>query len=181
MRRALGLRDDAPTEHPSRQTSPGERRPRRFVRDGEVPVVMLKGHGHDGDAQGSLQERLKAAEAALQAERAAREASDRRVHELRTQLQSMQTKQAHAGITHAEALAAERQAREAAERALQEAVAGRIDAERALAVPAAAPVVAAEAKPARRRGRPPGAARQVKPEREPEPVKWWLPNYRKKR
>lgn len=186
MRRALGLRDDTTADRPSRQGSQGsqgERRPRRFVRDGEVPVVVLKGHGHEGDAQHSVQERLKAAEAALEAERSTREAAERRVQELRTQIQSVQTKEAHAAITHAEALAAERQAREAAERALEEALAGRAEAERTLAGLQDTPAVPAEPKPARRRGRPPGPARQAtpKPEREPEPVKWWLPSYRKKR
>jgi hypothetical protein len=196
MRRALGLRDEPTAERSPRNPQHGERRPRRFVRDGEVPVVVVKGHhGHEAGDQ-PTPERLRAAEAALATERDSHKAAERRLSELQTQIQSLQAKLAHAELSHREALAAERQGREAAERAAAEAREGREAAERALAELRSAPVVepVAAPTPPKRRGRPPASARTVKPvqpravarraaapDKEPEPIKWWLPSYRKKK
>ncbi len=179
MRRALGLGDEPTTpERPSRPATQPERRPRRFVRDGEVPVVKVKRSADESEPHVAAERRARAAEAALEAERSAREAAERRLKETREALQSLQTKQAHAELTHGETLAAERQAREAAERALEEAVAARDAAQGELE---ALRERHTGAKPKPRRGRPPASPRPATPDDEPEPVKWWLPSYRSRK
>ncbi len=188
MRRALGLQDDPAPGEGSTPNRPGEqrqaerpiqrrepdRRPRRFVKDGEVPVVVLSGsREHGADAPAPVN-RLAAAESALEAERATRERAERALQEALATVQQLRTQIAHTSLAHGEALAAERNAREVAERARTEADALREALEtelHALKATAVAPVPA----PVSRR------ARQPRPEpREPEPVKWWLPSYRAK-
>lgn len=193
MRQALGLRGDAPGERPP-QRREQERRVRRFVKDGEVPVVVLnnsRDHGPDGPAPVN---RIAVAENALRAERAARERAERSLKEALATLQHVQTKLAHADLAHTEALAAERQgreraeaAREQAENALAETIVARdalelrlsamtearLQATSSAAVPerAAASEERAATRPRRKTAAVPG-------EREPEPVKWWLPSYK---
>lgn len=186
MRQALGLRGDAPGERPP-QRREQDRRVRRFVRDGEVPVVVLntsRDHGPDGPPPVN---RIAAAENALRSERGARERAERSLKEAMATSQHIQTKLAHADLAHNEALAAERAGRERAEAALAEAIAARDSLEQRLAemtqaqlrVSAATPGIgdggdtptkAAPTKPRRKAA--------VRPEREPEPVKWWLPSYK---
>jgi hypothetical protein len=186
MRQALGLRGDQSSERPA-QRREQERRTRRFVKDGEVPVVVLspsREHGPDGPAPVN---RIAAAEAALRSERAARERAERTLRETQATLQHIQTKLAHADLAHSEALAVERRGREQAEAALAEAIVvrealeGRL-ADLTAAPPPPAPEPASElAKPTRPavvKPRRKAAASTI--EREPQPVKWWLPSYKAK-
>jgi hypothetical protein len=167
MRQALGLRDGAPSPRPPQRREP-EHGGRRFVKDGDVPVVVLtRDRGADASAPVS---RVAAAEAALRTERTARERAERSLHESGAALQALQTRLAHAELAHREALAAERAAREAAEQALAEA---RAQLE-------ARPAPAPEEPRAARQPRRITATATGNPEREPEPVKWWLPSYRAK-
>ncbi len=187
MRQALGLRGDQSSERPA-QRREQDRRTRRFVRDGEVPVVVLspsREHGPDGPAPVN---RIAAAEAALRSERAARERAERSLRETQANLQHVQTKLAHADLAHSEALAAARRGREEAEAALAAATVAREALELRIAEMEAAQQRAAEAE-VRREPAKPSQAALVKPrrktaaspvEREPQPVKWWLPSYKAK-
>lgn len=185
---------------------------RRFVRDGEVPVMVVTGtrsteapaprRGSGGPAS----EQLEAAQAALRLERNAHEAAERSLREALATIQDLRTKLGHISMARDEAMEAAKRAE--ASRAATESeldalkfrlateVSGRARAERAAQSlgmpvadsPAAVPTPpTADAAP-RRRGRPPKnevrptveAAPKRKPgrpriEREPEPVKWWLP------
>ncbi len=185
MRQALGLRGDQSNERPA-QRREQDRRTRRFVKDGEVPVVVLsqsREHGPDGPAPVN---RIAAAEAALRGERAARERAERTLRETQATLQHVQTKLAHADLAHSEALAAERRARELAEASLAEANVARDALEARLAEMAAAPPPApasseqavTPSQPALVKPRRKAAASAA--EREPQPVKWWLPSYKSK-
>jgi hypothetical protein len=184
MRQALGLRGDQSNERPTPRREP-LRGPHRFVKDGEVPVVVLspsREHGPDGPAPVN---RVAAAEAALRSERVAREWAERTLRETQTTLQHVQTKLAHADLAHGEALAAERRGREQAEAGLAEAIAARETLELRLVEMAAAQQPGAEDRTELVK---PSQAALVKPrrkaanaaEREPQPVKWWLPSYKAK-
>lgn len=178
MRRALGLRGSTSPSEGSPQPNIGshsprhdlERRARRFVRDGEVPVVVL-GRTRDPalPVTAAPSNRVQAAESALQAERAARERAERALHEAQESIQHLQTQLGHANLAHAEALATERLAREAAERAAAEALAVRTEIELRLASapqpPPSAPVVVRKARLQRK---------TEQPARTAQPVKWWL-------
>jgi hypothetical protein len=145
VRRALGLEgltrgpdSSANTFRPSAQIT-SDRQKRRFVQDGEVPVVLVNGQrGHARHAvdprlsAGSPPtNRLEAAETALKAEREAREHVDRSLFEAQTMIRDLQTKLAHANLARDEArqaaqrsetaMAAESEAREMAEQALRQA------------------------------------------------------------
>jgi hypothetical protein len=181
MRQALGLRGDQSNERPA-QRREQERRTRRFVKDGEVPVVVLspsREHGPDGPAPVN---RIAAAEAALRSERTARERAERALRETQATLQHIQTKLAHADLAHSEALAAERRGREQAEAALAEAIVVREALEARLAdltdAPPPPPEPAEPSRPAAVKPRRKAAASTI--EREPQPVKWWLPSYKAK-
>ena len=190
MRRALGL--DRPPAAQSAQQRPVQQRPEqmrpeqararhRFVQDGEVPVVVVNGHGASEVA--APNEQAAGVQAKLRAEQQARADAERSLAEAQATMRSLQAKLAHAELAHAEALAAERRAREAAEAALQQAIAAREPAGRRAREVTPAPVpdvpatgpVAAEAKAAKPARKP-----AAKPAREPEPVKWWLPGYKAK-
>jgi hypothetical protein len=184
MRQALGLRGDQSNERPTPRREP-LRGPHRSVKDGEVPVVVLspsREHGPDGPAPVN---RVAAAEAALRSERVAREWAERTLRETQTTLQHVQTKLAHADLAHGEALAAERRGREQAEAGLAEAIAARETLELRLVEMAAAQQPGAEDRTELVK---PSQAALVKPrrkaanaaEREPQPVKWWLPSYKAK-
>ena len=181
MRQALGLRGDGSAVRPVQRREP-DGRGRRFVKDGEVPVVVLSGPKDPAAAAPAAGNRLAAVEAELRSERAAREKAEQSLREAQASVERLETKLAHAELAHAEALGAERQAREQAERALgeaREAIAAR----------------EAELASARERGRARTAASSEKPrgktaakprksaetaKREPQPVKWWLPSFRAK-
>lgn len=104
--------------------------------------------------------RISELEASLEAEKAAHAATRRILHEAQLSAQALQTRLTHAELAHSDFLAAERQAREAAE-------AARLQAVQRLA--------ATQAKHVRHKPTPVSAA-----EREEQPVKWWLPNYKAK-
>jgi hypothetical protein len=199
MRQALGLRN-GPSGPQVPQRREAEQRGRRFVKDGEVPVVVVHSSREPGAEGAPPVNRIAAAESLARTERNAREQAERALAEAQTTIQHLRTQLAHAEMAHREALAAERRAREQAETALREATEARAAAEaRATEVPhtprrGRPRIVAAErlgapyAEPStagepivRRRGRPPKRAVQTEPEAEQEPVKWWLPTYRAKR
>ena len=118
MRRALGLgtgpqREDArpapQQERPAPRTpSPdqfsAERRKRRFVQDGEVPLQIVNGRKeHVGESPSSV-DRIAAAQAAVNAERAARERAERALQEARNTIRDLQTKLGHAELARREAV-----------------------------------------------------------------------------
>jgi len=207
MRQALGLRN-TPGGQPVAQRREGEQRGRRFVKDGEVPVVVVHSASRDSGADGAAPvNRIAAAEQAARAERSAREQAERALAEAQTVVQHLRTQLAHAEMAHREALSSERNAREQAELALREATEARAAAEARISELETAPrprrvyteVVAdadasSEEAPVprrpkvqrlgpdglpRKRGRPKMiVATPTEPESEPEPVKWWLPTYR---
>lgn len=238
MREALGLtsnrgaRDNRPKQSGSFNTSsPGrggggmDAPKRRFVRDGEVQVMMVSGtratdtvqqrRGHGpGPGPGQMNEQAEASQATIRAERAAREKAERALKEAQDSVRDLQTKLGHIGMARDEAIEAARRA-DASRAALAQELAtvmaqlsveasARAHAERAhpertqplSAEPEPAPEPEAAGAPApdakRGRGRPRKVAAELvaaaprvavpkrKPgrprvEKEPEPVKWWVP------
>src|SRR5689334_24707059 len=80
IRRALGLKSNG-----THQQRPEQARQRhRFVSDGAVPVVVLNRTERESSG---LKERLEAAEAALETERAAHAATKRALQEAQSQAQ----------------------------------------------------------------------------------------------
>jgi hypothetical protein len=136
-------------------------RPRhRFVRDGEVPVVVLNRQlerrertaGPATLSDQPAENRLEAAEAMLRQERTAREHSERALQEAQATIRDLETKLGHAVRARDEAL----EAVHAAEAPEQEAEARRAE-ERPR--PVSGPAVTSDGP--RRRGRPPGSTRKV--------------------
>lgn len=164
IRRALGLNSTAPHQQRPEQA----RQRHRFVTDGAVPVVMLNRGDHEG---GGLKEKLAAAEAALETERASHAGTRRALQETQAAHQILQTRLGHAELAHAEAFAAEREARRAAEEALA-AIKNELQ-ERPRRAAGQAPEPAPE-----RVARKP---RVPKPPKEQKPVRWWTPSYRAKK
>ena len=119
MRHALGLRGGAPSAPvrlpPDRASQlprhrvpePGSpHRRHRFVQDGEVPVVHVSRRAEaTGDPLSQGSNRLQAAEAAGQAERAGRERAERALHAAQATMHELQTKLGHAELALAEAQA----------------------------------------------------------------------------
>jgi len=173
MRRALGLQ--GPSRQPPQQRADQVRPRHRFVQDGGVPVVVLNSRG-DHDPTAVFKTRVAELEAALEAERTAHGATRRSLHEVQAAAQAQQTRLAHAELAHSEALAMERNARQAAEESLQARLAV---SEQTAAVPVAAPGLAVPAKPKRAAPKTPRVPRVAKT-KEPQPIKWWLPNFREK-
>ena len=177
MRHALGLADSSSATQFSSGPSQTHR-PCRFVKDGEIPVVLLNA-GRDRSARTStMANQLAAAEGALRTERAARASAERALADALATIQRLRTQLAHAEMSHAETLYAERKRREALDQALLEAADTREGLEKQLAHEAAtrrrnveAMPTAAEPLPVPERheqkGKRPDAVR------EPEPVKWW--------
>jgi membrane protein involved in colicin uptake len=151
MRHALGLRDGSSSRSPISGSQPQRR---RFVRDGEVSVTVIRrDHQPDGE-HGANQ--LDAARQAIRSEAAARERAERLLAEAEVSIRDLQTKLAHERLAKNEALeavqraetkaqaaakaqetaeaelAAERVARRDAEDALAETLEGRQEAERRL-------------------------------------------------
>ncbi len=133
MRQALGLRDGASPDNRGAQRTQPERRARRFVRDGEIPVVVLNTPRDPVTDAAPPGNRVAAAEAALASERIARERAERALAEAISTIQHLQTKLGHADIAHQEAIGAERAGRDQAEAALRQTVAAREDLEARLA------------------------------------------------
>lgn len=175
MRRALGLGGATSAQPAQRRSEPARTRP-RFVRDGEVSVVVLNSSRVPDDAPNG---RGAALQTALVAEQAARVAVERSLAEALATVRSLQTKLAHAELAHGEAVAAERRARERAEAVLQEMMAAHELADRMLG----RAVTARETEASTPRAKVKRAA-PIKPRtttaktREPQPVKWWLPSYK---
>jgi hypothetical protein len=136
MRRALGLYGDQPRPRatPERTDSPPARpverfggtghHKRRFVHDGEVPVTLVhglvssrrehvEGNGSRG-ANGQPTNRLEVAEAALAAEIATRERTERALQEAQATIHDLQTKLGHADLASQEAIETLRRERESA-------------------------------------------------------------------
>jgi hypothetical protein len=204
MRRALGLDRVAPSQNRPSQ-HPVDRQKRRFVQDGEVPVVIAHGrrdHGmHSGDplltTGSSPSNRIVIAEAAVKAEREARERAERSLAEAEAIIRDLRTKLGHATLALDEmrdtarrakdekqaaeaALAVERDARDTAEKVLQQATAKRRAVEDRIGETARAgqsTVIAAKAgKIAREQA---GAKSMAKASprlktKEPKPVRWWI-------
>ena len=138
-------------------------------------MVVLNSRG-DHDPTAVFKTRVAELEAALEAERTAHGATRRSLHEVQAAAQAQQTRLAHAELAHSEALAMERNARQAAEESLQARLAV---SEQTAAVPVAAPGLAVPAKPKRAAPKTPRVPRVAKT-KEPQPIKWWLPNFREK-
>ncbi len=106
MRRALGLQSDASVEpvgsHPTTPTIATHRPPRRFVRDGEVPVTLVhRDHRPDG---APATNQLEAARQAFRSETAARERAERLLGEAQATIRDLQTKFAHEHLARDEAI-----------------------------------------------------------------------------
>lgn len=131
MRRALGLEGEQPrppVASPAVERVPVLNRPkRRFVADGEIPVVH--GRLQRRDETGGLQatpapNRVEVAEATARFERDAREKAERSLAEAQATVHDLQTRLGHAQLAETEAqnaLEAERAAAEALRAALREA------------------------------------------------------------
>lgn len=174
MRRALGLQ--GPSRAAPQQRADQARPRHRFVQDGGVPVVVLNSRG-DNDPVAAFKARVTEIEAALDTERNAHGATKRMLQETQASVQALQTRLAHAEFAHGEALAAERRARRDAEDSLQAQLA--LETEQAAESIGDAPVaaiVSAPKKAVRKAARVPRTPKVA----EPQPVKWWLPNFRGK-
>jgi hypothetical protein len=145
MRHALGLRGDTP---PRSSASGSQRQRHRFVRDGEVPVTVIR-RDHQPDGEHSANQ-LDAARQAIQSEATAKDRAERLLAEAQAMIRDLQTKLGHERLAKDEALetvrrletearvaaeaelAAERLARRTAEDALAEALEARQEAEERL-------------------------------------------------
>lgn len=174
MRRALGLQ--GPSRAAPQQRADQARPRHRFVQDGGVPVVVLNSRS-DNDPVAAFKARVTEVEAALDTERNAHGVTKRTLQEAQASVQALQTRLAHAEFAHGEALAAERRARRDAEDSLQARLALEAEqiAEPVDIVPAPA-IVSTPKKAARKAPRVPRTPKVA----EPQPVKWWLPNFREK-
>ncbi len=204
FRRALGLESRSSSNSPSRPTSrPGDRTftevaKTRFIRDGDVPVVMIKrdSEQHVSDPRrptgGSFANRLEVAEKAVKTERHAREIAERSLAEAQTAIYDLQTKLGHAVLVSDEARDyAQRCEMEkcACERALLAEQAARRAVELQIFNIGRGPDVSEVVKTKTVQERPKTAkaiknstksvgARQTAAEKEPQPVKWWLKSKR---
>ena len=174
MRRALGLQ--GPSRAAPQQRADQARPRHRFVQDGGVPVVVLNSRS-DNDPTAVFKARVAELEAALEAERSAHGATRRTLHEAQVSVQALQTRLAHAEFAHGEALAAERRARREAEESLQAQLIPQI--EQPVAPPMATSALGGASKAKKVIRKAPRTPR-VSKVAEPQPVKWWLPNFREK-
>jgi len=177
MRHALGLSNTFSASHTSNGTK-NSHRPRRFVKDGEVPVVVLNAGRDRGAHPPTSAQELAEADAALRTEQASRASAERALADALATIQRLRTQLVHAEMAHAEALDAERRKREALDRALLEAADARKSLEKQLAHHTARPVTSTKPLSCAERSRPkepsPAKAREAKP------VEWWLPSYKAK-
>jgi hypothetical protein len=99
MRHALGLHGGAPT----RSSAGGSQSQRhRFVRDGEVPVTVLRRDHHPDGEAGTNQ--LDAARQAIRSEATAKERAQRLLEESQAVIRDLQTKLGHERLAKNEAL-----------------------------------------------------------------------------
>jgi hypothetical protein len=201
MREALGLtsnrgqRDNRPKQGASFNTSTPNRsgpdiQKRRFVRDGEVQVTMVSGTRPGDPVQqrrghNPVNEHAEASQAALRAERGAREKAERAMKEAVDVARDLRTKLGHIALARDEAIETARRAEASRAALLQELetvraqlsaeVSARARAERAAqrveiaqpepAPPTARPTPAEPEEPAAKRGR--GRPRKAAPTAEP--------------
>jgi hypothetical protein len=169
---------------------------RRFVVDGDVPVVVL-GRRDQGTGVSSTPaasppgSRLREIEAALEVEQNARRHSERLLAEARATIHDLQTKIGHANLARDEAVAAahslrsdmatltttlnaERDARIQGEATLRQ-VSERAEIGDVRRQRMQAPVTDPVANLVKRRGRPLGSVNGVRKPRvtDPKPVRWW--------
>jgi len=229
MREALGLtsnrgpRDNRPKQSGSFNAPASGRgggpdiQKRRFVRDGEVQVTMVSGTRPGDTVQqrrghNPVNEQAEASQAALRAERSAREKAERAMKEAVDVARDLRTKLGHIALARDEAIESARRAEasraalaqqletvraqlsaEVSARARAERAAQRAETPEPAPVPATPqPVQAVPAEPdtpKRGRGRPRKVASDAEPraatvkrkpgrprvEKEPEPIKWWVP------
>lgn len=186
MRRALGMlggaaRQQQPSQARDRRpATPLSSTPRRhrFIQDGDVPVTVMRTRPDSAAepslaANGSPVNRLETVQTALAAEHTARERAERALEEAQGVIRDLRTKLAHMELAREEAVA-QRNLAEAA----QVAEAAQI-AEAALEaalpnVPAAATVEARVPRPSTRAPKRLAVPRPPRPEKEPQPVKWWV-------
>ncbi len=204
MRRALGLQHEPSQSTPSKSPPAGANtlvapQRRHFVRDGDVPVTMVRGeHG------GALVQQLETARQALRAQTTAFEEAVRALADARNTIRDLQTKLAHESLakdevgSHADAeqqrirkelataqqaLSDERAMREQVEEQRDRAIAELRAVQQRPQQATATRQVGNEAKLAtatseagerpRRRGRPPKQASS-------EIVEWWMPGWQEK-
>ena len=121
MRHALGLRGNTPArskaDHPTTSTSGSPPPRRRFARDGEVPVTVIR-RDHQPDAEHGINQ-LDAARQAVRSEAMARERAERSLEEAQITNRDLQTKLAHERLAKFEALEAAQRAA-TAEQAVQQ-------------------------------------------------------------
>ena len=147
MRKALGLLSEPPRHRPEpEQTETPARLPersgagwlhrRRFVKDGDVPVTVLRREpAHDAAARRAVpaavptSSRLRQVEAALANETAARVQAERALADAQAAMRDLQTKAGHIDLAKDEAQAALRREREVLASLRQELEAIRADAE----------------------------------------------------
>src|SRR5271157_2344916 len=188
MRHALGLADSSCSSSSSAthfSSGPSQaHRPRRFVKDGEIPVILLNA-GRDRSTQiSTMAKQLADAKAAIRNEQAARATAERALADALATIQRLRTQLAHAEMSHAETLDAERKRREALEQALLETANTRESLEKQLAHQANTPPQRIDAKATataetvcERHGQ---KGKRTDAAREPVPVKWWLPSHKAK-
>jgi hypothetical protein len=202
MRRALGLHDAAAPRQSFVQApapSPGTHRPpRRFARDGDVPVTVVGREHRPDDASGVNQ--LQAARQAIRTQAVARERAERELADAQTSVRDLQTKLAHERMARDEALrhaedekralrealdaaqadlATERDARRRAEQRLAEAVEA-ATRPAPLAVALAAPELMVPPKERAKPGRKPRAKPAQEDEAQSDFVEWWVPGWQEK-
>jgi len=206
MRRALGLERQPATSSSQQSSGHTDRRPQRhrFVRDGEVPVVVVGRRDQPADgvtSQGAAPvNKLALIETALRSEQEARQRAERALTEAQATIHDLQTKLGHAFLERDESRDTA-QRLEADKRALTSTLDAEVDArqraEDALETRIGGPVLS-EPAPKRPVGRPPklAATKAARPttdwpargstvartmpqpkvqKPEPKPVKWWLP------
>ena len=192
MRRALGLTQTPERPHPAASVPESHPHRRKFVRDGEVPVTVVR-HGNV-----EAKDQLEGARIAMRALAAAKERAERLLAEAQMQLRDLQTKLGHERLSRDEAvqraqadravsqqalqtlqaeLSAEKIARERVEQALREARQKVGDlTEKLHAVQQGQPRPVARATSADRPRKPPAKRVVERPakQRAAKPVKWWL-------
>jgi hypothetical protein len=106
MRHSLGLRSNLSvrpaSDRPANPTIGTHSQRRRFIRDGEVPVTVLRRHQQSDGDPGANQ--LIAARQAVQSEAVARERAERSLAEVQVVIRDLQTKLAHERLAKEEAL-----------------------------------------------------------------------------
>jgi flagellar biosynthesis GTPase FlhF len=119
MRRALGLHDISPTQTVPipPPASPGASSPqrRRFVRDGEVPVSVIRRDQDDG----ANTNKLDATRQALREQIEAREQAEHLLQEAQATIRDLQTKMAHDRLARDEAIQRTNSEKQVVEQALQ--------------------------------------------------------------